>query len=376
MMKRIRQSVIGILLLLGLPGAWSGQARAQTGETIELDVIVAGSMNGDVHRQVWQQFVDGPGEDGEYVGEEYYGIARDGAAIRQLLQKLRQQGKSSILAEKHLLTPSGVTTRVVDDTNRVPEVSGFGGTPGPAFVLWDNLECLPLVEGDNKIRLHTKVGVSTSGVPYESARVYEPAGVLQDGQTFVIGLKGKGEHDHYVILVTARAIKVRVDVTIATLTDFKGHHCVKELLKDAVVMGKQYQGMAGDCGRLELFLAMLQESQLAKVEMQPVVVTVSGKQAGFLSQCDKSRVEVSGAGPFGIRFISFATLAYVTPTLLGNGTLSLDLAVNVNGQDEASSAKVIRTKTTVQDGQTIVAGFEGTGDQSVVVLVTATANDK
>jgi pilus assembly protein CpaC len=133
---------------------------------------------------------------------------------------------------------------------------------------------------------------------------------------------------------------------VATSTNSIAPTAVSSLLQSAPNLSfgfvNNQQGFLG-------FLEALRTEGLAKFLAKPVLTTISGRPASFLSGGRLAVPEPSGLGTNAVRFEDFGTQVNFLPIVLGNGKIHLEVEPIVNVIDQANG-------TTIQG--TAVPGFD------------------
>jgi pilus assembly protein CpaC len=131
----------------------------------------------------------------------FLGVFNTNQQIFNLLNALRSNNLTKLLAEPKLVTMSGKPAQFLDGGDQaVPVVSGFGGTAGIQFEPFGTrVQFLPIVLGNGKIymeitpeitRLDAAAGTTLPGggaVPGRATQRVQTSVMLEDGQTFIIG---------------------------------------------------------------------------------------------------------------------------------------------------------------------------------------------
>jgi pilus assembly protein CpaC len=112
----------------------------------------------------------------------------------------------------------------------------------------------------------------------------------------------------------------------------------------------------------------LRDENLARLLAEPRLVTLSGRQASFLSGGQLAVPIPEGVGQVGVQFEEFGTRVNFLPVVGGNGKIHLELEAEVSQLEAASSANIngatvpgrttqrVHTSVDVKDGQTFVLG--------------------
>jgi pilus assembly protein CpaC len=130
------------------------------------------------------------------------------------------------------------------------------------------------------------------------------------------------------------------------------------------------------------FLNALRNENLAKLLAEPRLVTLSGKEANFLSGGQTPVPTAGGLGIGGTDFVPFGTSLNFLPIVLGNGRIYLEVetevselagvgqAVSINGTlVQPRNTERVRTAVELEPGQTLMIG-------GLIQRTTATATTK
>jgi pilus assembly protein CpaC len=116
------------------------------------------------------------------------------------------------------------------------------------------------------------------------------------------------------------------------------------------------------------FLQALRDENLVKLLAEPRLVTLSGKEANFLSGGQTPVPSAGGLGVGGTDFVPFGTSLSFLPIVLGNGKIYLEVAPEVSNLDQANSVNIfgtnvaarttqsVRTAVQLEPGQTLMIG--------------------
>jgi pilus assembly protein CpaC len=116
------------------------------------------------------------------------------------------------------------------------------------------------------------------------------------------------------------------------------------------------------------FLQALRDEQLVKVLAEPRLVTMSGRQASFLSGGEQAIPVPAGLGQIGVQFEEFGTRLSFVPIVLGDGKIRLEVEPEVSNLDPAAGTNIqgvtvpgrttqrVHTSVEIEDGQTLVIG--------------------
>ncbi len=109
------------------------------------------------------------------------------------------------------------------------------------------------------------------------------------------------------------------------------------------------------------FLNALRTDQLATVQAEPKVVTLSGRPAQFVSGGETPILTSSGNGAPSVTYKTFGTTVTVLPIVLGNGKIHLEIAPLISSLDAAAGISIAGA-----NGITSVPGFKTQGAQVAV----------
>ncbi|MGE3807951.1 MAG: type II and III secretion system protein family protein, partial [Gemmataceae bacterium] len=116
------------------------------------------------------------------------------------------------------------------------------------------------------------------------------------------------------------------------------------------------------------YFQLLRDEGVAKLLSQPKIVTMSGRQAFFLSGGEQAVPQPGGLGAVSVQFRPFGTTINVLPVVLGNGKIYLEVEPEVSRLDQAAGTTVagftvagratqrVRTTVEMEAGQTFVIG--------------------
>jgi pilus assembly protein CpaC len=116
------------------------------------------------------------------------------------------------------------------------------------------------------------------------------------------------------------------------------------------------------------FLQALRNEGVLKLMAEPRLVTMSGRQASFLSGGEQAIPVPAGLGQIGVQFEEFGTRLNFVPIVLGNGRIHLEVEPEVSNLDPASGTTIagtvvpgritqrVRTTVELEAGQTFVVG--------------------
>jgi pilus assembly protein CpaC len=116
------------------------------------------------------------------------------------------------------------------------------------------------------------------------------------------------------------------------------------------------------------FLQALRTEGVLKLMAEPRLVTMSGRQASFLSGGEQAIPVPAGLGQVGVQFEEFGTRLNFVPVVLGNGRIHLEVEPEVSFLDPASGTIIggttvpgrttqrVRTTVELEAGQTFVIG--------------------
>jgi pilus assembly protein CpaC len=116
------------------------------------------------------------------------------------------------------------------------------------------------------------------------------------------------------------------------------------------------------------FLQALRTEGLLKLLAEPRLVSLSGRQASFLSGGEQAIPVPAGLGQVGVQFEEFGTRLNFIPVVLGNGKIHLEVEPEVSFLDPASGTNIqgtvvpgratqrARTTVEIESGQTLVIG--------------------
>jgi pilus assembly protein CpaC len=118
------------------------------------------------------------------------------------------------------------------------------------------------------------------------------------------------------------------------------------------------------------FLQALKNENVGKLLAEPKLVTLSGRQASFLSGGEQAVPVASGLGTAGVQFEEFGTRLNFLPIVLGNGKIRLEVEPEISTLDAANgfaattttpgvpgrATQRVRTTVEMETGQTLVIG--------------------
>lgn len=127
-------------------------------------------------------------------------------------------------------------------------------------------------------------------------------------------------------------------------------------------------GVLHDSWGFLTFLQALRTEGVLKLMAEPRLVTMSGRQASFLSGGEQAVPVPAGLGQVGVQFEEFGTRLNFVPVVLGNGKIHLEVEPEVSALDPASGTVIggttvpgrvtqrVRTTVELEAGQTFVIG--------------------
>jgi pilus assembly protein CpaC len=116
------------------------------------------------------------------------------------------------------------------------------------------------------------------------------------------------------------------------------------------------------------FLQALRDEDVVKLLAEPRLVTLSGRQASFLSGGEQAIPVPAGLGQVGVQFEEFGTRLSFVPIVLGDGKIRLEVEPEVSSLDEAAGTPIaggivpgrrtqrVHTTVELEDNQTFVIG--------------------
>jgi pilus assembly protein CpaC len=116
------------------------------------------------------------------------------------------------------------------------------------------------------------------------------------------------------------------------------------------------------------FLEALRDEDVVKLLAEPRLVTVSGRQASFLSGGEQAIPVPAGLGQIGVQFEEFGTRLSFVPIVLGDGRIRLEVEPEVSSLNSAFGTSIsgaivpgrntqrVHTTVELEDGQTFVIG--------------------
>jgi pilus assembly protein CpaC len=116
------------------------------------------------------------------------------------------------------------------------------------------------------------------------------------------------------------------------------------------------------------FLQALRDESVIKLLAEPRLVTLSGRQASFLSGGEQAIPVPAGLGQVGVQFEEFGTRLSVVPIVLGDGKIRLEVEPEVSDLDPAAGTTIqgtivpgrrthrVHTTVELEDNQTFVIG--------------------
>src|SRR5262249_18493910 len=116
------------------------------------------------------------------------------------------------------------------------------------------------------------------------------------------------------------------------------------------------------------FLQALRDEDVVKLLAEPRLVTLSGRQASFLSGGEQAIPVPAGLGQVGVQFEEFGTRLSFVPIVLGDGRIRLEVEPEVSGLNAAFGTSIsgavvpgrntqrVHTTVELEDGQTFVIG--------------------
>jgi pilus assembly protein CpaC len=103
------------------------------------------------------------------------------------------------------------------------------------------------------------------------------------------------------------------------------------------------------------FVEALRTEGLAKIHSEPKIVTLSGKQAQFVSGGETPILTSSGIGSPTVSYKSFGTTVDVLPIVLGDGRINLEVAPALSSRNDGNGIVL------PGGGGTVVPGFDTRG---------------
>jgi pilus assembly protein CpaC len=116
------------------------------------------------------------------------------------------------------------------------------------------------------------------------------------------------------------------------------------------------------------FLQALKDENVTKLLAEPRLVTISGKQASFLSGGEQAVPVPAGLGQVGVQFEEFGTRLNFLPLVMGDGRIHLEVEPEVSNLDSAAGTTIqgtvvpgrttqrVHTTVEIEPGQTLVIG--------------------
>lgn len=116
------------------------------------------------------------------------------------------------------------------------------------------------------------------------------------------------------------------------------------------------------------FLQALRTEGVVKLMAEPRLVTMSGRQASFLSGGEQAVPVPAGLGQIGVQFEEFGTRLNFVPVVLGNGKIHLEVEPEVSSLSNDNGTSIggtivpgritqrVRTTVELEAGQTFVIG--------------------
>jgi pilus assembly protein CpaC len=116
------------------------------------------------------------------------------------------------------------------------------------------------------------------------------------------------------------------------------------------------------------FLQALRDENIVKLLAEPRLLTLSGRQASFLSGGEQAIPVPAGLGQVGVQFEEFGTRLSFVPIVLGDGRIRLEVEPEVSNLDPAAGTTIqgtnvpgrttqrVHTTVELEDGQTFVIG--------------------
>ena len=141
-----------------------------------------------------------------------------------------------------------------------------------------------------------------------------------------------------------------------------------QILNSAPGATNLYTGVITRRGGFLGFLQALQTENIAKILAEPRLVSLSGRQASFLSGGEQAVPVPAGLGQIGVQFEEFGTRLNFVPIVLGNGKIHLEVEPEVSQLNAANGTSIggtivpgrvtqrVRTTVEIEDGQTLVIG--------------------
>jgi pilus assembly protein CpaC len=127
-------------------------------------------------------------------------------------------------------------------------------------------------------------------------------------------------------------------------------------------------GVLNDHSGFLMFLQALKDESVVKLLAEPRLLTVSGRQASFLSGGEQAIPVPAGLGQIGVQFEEFGTRLSFVPIVLGDGKIRLEVEPEVSDLNPAFGTSIsgvvvpgrttqrVHTSIELEDGQTFVIG--------------------
>jgi pilus assembly protein CpaC len=127
-------------------------------------------------------------------------------------------------------------------------------------------------------------------------------------------------------------------------------------------------GVLNDSSGFLLFLQALKDESVVKLLAEPRLLTISGRQASFLSGGEQAIPVPAGLGQIGVQFEEFGTRLSFVPIVLGDGKIRLEVEPEVSDLNPAFGTSIsgtvvpgrttqrVHTSIEMEDGQTFVIG--------------------
>jgi pilus assembly protein CpaC len=115
------------------------------------------------------------------------------------------------------------------------------------------------------------------------------------------------------------------------------------------------------------FLQALRDENLVKLLAEPRLVTLSGKEANFLSGGQTPVPSAGGLGVGGTDFVPFGTSLSFLPIVLGNGRIYLEVAPEVSNLDQANAVNIFGTSVAARTTQSVRTAVELEPGQTLMI---------
>src|SRR5262249_39059432 len=99
-------------------------------------------------------------------------------------------------------------------------------------------------------------------------------------------------------------------------------------------------GVLNDSSGFLLFLQALKDESVVKLLAEPRLLTVSGRQASFLSGGEQAIPVPAGLGQIGVQFEEFGTRLSFVPIVLGDGKIRLEVEPEVSDLNPAFGTSI------------------------------------